>query len=204
VPAFVRWPARFPAGATVNGIVAHEDWLPTFAAAAGSPDIKQKLKEGVELNGRKYKNYIDGYNMLDYFAKAGTFKTIAEDVQASPRKEFMYVTDGGEVCAIRVGDWKAVYLENRADRLQIWKEPFVRLRAPDLYNLRRDPFEKAKIGSNTYEDWYIDRAYLLGPMQVVASQFLMTMKDYPPSQTPGDWSLATLEEQIKNMTMGGK
>jgi arylsulfatase len=204
VPAFARWPGKFPAGATVNGIVAHEDWLPTFAAAAGSPDIKQKLREGVELNGRKYKNYIDGYNMLDYFAKAGAFKTIAEDVLACPRKEFMYVTDGGEICAIRVGDWKAVYLENRADRLQIWKEPFVSLRAPDLYNLRRDPFEKAKIGSNTYEDWYIDRAYLFGPMQVVASQFLMTMKDYPPSQTPGDWSLSTLEQQIKNMTMSGK
>ena len=123
---------------------------------------------------------------------------------ACPRKEFIYVTDGGEICAIRIGDWKAVYLENRADRLQIWKEPFVRLRAPDLYNLRRDPFEKAKIGSNTYEDWYFDRIYLLGPMQVVAGQFLMTMKDYPPSQTPGDWSLTTLEQQIKNMTMGGK
>lgn len=77
------------------------------------------------------------------------------------------------------------------------------LRAPDLYNLRRDPFEKAKIGSNTYEDWYIDRAYLFGPMQVVASQFLMTMKDFPPSQIPGDWSLETLEKQIKVMTSGG-
>jgi arylsulfatase len=113
------------------------------------------------------------------------------------------VDDGGEVAAIRVGDWKAVYLENRANRLQIWKEPFVALRAPDLYNLRRDPFEKAKIGSNTYEDWYIDRAYLLGPMQVVASKFLLTLKDYPPSQSPGDWSLKSLEERIKHMNMGG-
>ena len=106
--------------------------------------------------------------------------------------------------AIRVGDWKAVYLENRAHGLQIWKEPFVALREPDLYNLRRDPFEKAKIGSNTYEDWYIDRAYLLGPMQLVASKFLMTLKDYPPSQTPGDWSLKSLEEKIKKMTVGGE
>lgn len=194
VPCFVRWPGKFLAGETLNGIVAHEDWLPTFAAAAGAPDIKEKLRKGVELNGRTYRNYIDGYNLLDY---------LSGKTKESPRREFIYTDDGGTICAIRVGDWKAVYLENRADRLQIWKEPFVALRAPDLYNLRRDPFEKAKIGSNTYEDWYIDRAYLFGPMQVVASQFLMTMKDFPPSQIPGDWSLETLEKQIKVMTSGG-
>ena len=195
VPCFVRWPGRWPSGAILNGIVAHEDWLPTFAAAAGAPDIKEKLLNGVELNGRTYKNHIDGYNLVDY---------LAGRVEQSPRKEFIYVDDGGHVVAIRVGDWKAVYAENRADRLQIWKEPFIQLRAPDLYNLRRDPFEKAKIGSNTYEDWYIDRVYLLGPMQVVASKFLMTLHDYPPSQAPGDWSLESLERQIRAMTLSGR
>jgi len=194
VPAFVRWPGQFPAGVTLNGIVSHEDWLPTFAAIAGAPDIKERLRKGVELNGRTYKNYIDGYNQLSYLSGKS---------KESPRKEFIYVDDGGNVAAIRVGDWKAVYLENRADRLQIWKEPFVSLRAPDLYNLRRDPFEKAKIGSNTYEDWYIDRAYLLGPMQVLASKFLMTLKEFPPSQAPGDWSLTSLEHSIKQMNIGG-
>ena len=195
VPTFVRWPGKWPAGVTLNGIVAHEDWLPTFAAAAGNDKIVEQLKAGVELNGRKYRNYIDGYNLLDY---------LSGRTDQSPRKEFIYVDDGGAIAAIRVGDWKAVYLENRADRLQIWKEPFVELRAPDLYNLRRDPFERAKIGSNTYEDWYIDRAYLLGPMQVFAAKFLMTLKEYPPSQTPGDWSLSSLEKQMKMMTVGGK
>ncbi len=194
VPAFVRWPGKFQAGVTLNGIVAHEDWLPTFAAAAGNPKIVEQLKAGVDLNGRRYRNHLDGYNMTDY---------LAGKAKESPRRDFIYVDDGGHIAAIRVGDWKAVYLENRANRLQIWKEPFVDLRAPDLYNLRRDPFEKAKIGSNTYEDWYIDRAYLLGPMQVVASRFLMTLKEYPPSQAPGDWSLSSLEEHIKNMSIGG-
>ena len=112
--------------------------------------------------------------------------------------------DGGAVAAIRVGDWKAVYLENRAHQLQVWREPFIKLRLPLIFNLRRDPFEKAQHNSNTYHDWVIDRAYMLGPMQVVASKFLLTLKDYPPSQTPGDWSLATLEAQIKNMTVGGR
>ena len=194
VPCFVRWPGHFPADETLNGIVAHEDWLPTFATVAGAPDIKDQLAKGVKLNGRKYKNYIDGYNMLDYLSGKS---------KASPRKEFIYVDDGGHVAAIRYEDWKAVYLENRAKQLQIWIEPFVNLRTPLLFNLRRDPFERAQHNSNTYYDWYIDHAFVLGPMQVVASRFLVTLKDYPPSQAPGDWSLSSLEKKIKNMTMSG-
>ena len=198
VPAFVRWPAKFPAGATVNGIVSHEDWLPTFAAVAGAPDIKEKLREGVELNGRTYRNYIDGHNLVDYLSKAGTYVSIDADKKACPRKAFIYVEDGGHIAAIRVGDWKAHYLENRAKQLQVWREPFIKLRMPLLFNLRRDPFERSQHNSNTYHDWMIDRAFMLGPMQVVASQFLMTLKEFPPSQTPGDWSLSTLEKQIED------
>jgi arylsulfatase len=105
------------------------------------------------------------------------------------RKEFVYVDDGGNVAAIRSrgleGGLPGESCESPSDL-----ERAVRTAAgADLCNLRRDPFEKAKMGSNTYEDWYIDRAYLLGPMQVVAARFLTTLKDYPPSQAPGDWSL---------------
>ena len=195
VPAFVRWPGHFPAGVTLNGIVSHEDWLPTFATAAGAPDIKEKLLKGVELNGRKYKNYIDGYDQMDY---------LSGKTETSPRNEFIYVGDDGNIMSIRVGDWKATYLENRAHQLQVWREPFIKLRLPLLFNLRRDPFEKAYENSNTYHDWMIDRAYVLGPMQTVAARFLMTMKEYPPSQKPGDWSLESLEKQIKDMTAGGQ
>lgn len=192
VPCFIKWPGQFPAGTTLNGIVSHEDWLPTFAAAAGAPDIKEKLLEGgVELNGRTYKNHIDGYNMLDY---------LSGKVTESPRNEFIYLNDAAEVVAIRVGDWKATYLENRAEQLDVWREPFVHLRLPLLTNLRRDPFEKAQHNSNTYHDWMIDRAFVLVPLQGVASRFLLTLKDFPPSQTPGDWSLETLEKQIKSMS----
>jgi len=195
VPCFIKWPGHFPAGTTLNGIVSHEDWLPTFAAAAGAPDIKEKLLKGVALNGRNYKNHLDGYNMLDY---------LSGKTDKSPRNEFFYVGDEGDMLAIRVGDWKATYLENRAHQLQVWREPFVQLRMPVLVNLRRDPFERAQENSNTYHDWMIDRAYVLGPMQMVASKFLLTMKEFPPSQTPGDWSLKSLEDQIKRMTAGGK
>ena len=195
VPAFVRWPGHFPAGVTLNGIVSHEDWLPTFAAAAGAPDIKAKLfKGGVSLNGRTYKNHIDGYDLTDY---------LTGKVKESPRNEFIYVGDDGDVMSIRVGDWKATYLENRAEQLQVWREPLIKLRLPLLFNLRRDPFERSQHNSNTYHDWMIDRAFVLGPMQMVASEFLLTMRDFPPSQTPGDWSLASLERQIKSMTAPG-
>lgn len=194
VPTFIKWPEKFPAGTTLNGIVSHEDWLPTFAAIGGDPNVKSKIMEGVTMEGRSYKNYIDGYNQLDY---------LTGKVDESPRKGFIYVNDAGEVAALRYTDWKAMFLENRASQLQIWLEPFVELRAPYLTNLRRDPFERALEGSNTYYDWYIDRAYILIAMQGYAFNFLKTFQDYPPSQTAGDWSLSKVQKQIDNMTTGG-
>jgi arylsulfatase len=194
VPAFVRWPGKFPAGTTLNGIVAHEDWLPTLAAAAGAPDIKDKLKEGVELNGRKYRNYIDGYNQLGY---------LSGESKESPRKEFFFVNDDGQVVAIRYGDWKAVFLENRGRAFEVWREPFVELRVPLLFNLRRDPFEKAQHNSNTYNDWFISRVFVIVPMQQIAAKFLMTMKDYPPSQSPGSFNLEKVKKQIEE-AVGGR
>ena len=193
VPAFVRWPGHFKAGVTLNGIVSHEDWLPTFAAAAGSADIKEQLKKGVELNGRRYRNYIDGYNMLDYFSGKG---------KECPRKEFFYVNDDGQVVAIRLGDWKAVFLENRGQAFEVWREPFTELRLPLLFNLRRDPFEKAQHNSNTYNDWFLDRAFVCVPMQQVAGKFLMTMQEYPPSQTPGSFNLDKVQKMIEDAARG--
>jgi len=193
VPSFIRWPGHFPAGTTLNGIVAHEDWLPTFAAAAGDTNIKEKLLKGVELNGRKYKNYIDGYNQLDY---------LSGKVKESPRKEFMYVNDDGQVVAIRYDDWKVVFLENRGVAFGVWREPFTELRVPLLFNLRRDPFEKAQHNANTYNDWFLDRAFVIVPLQGIAAKFLKTMKDYPPSQTPGSFNLQKIQKQIETPAGG--
>jgi arylsulfatase len=194
VPCFIRWPGHFPAGTTLNGIVAHEDWLPTFAAAAGAPDIKDKLLKGVELNGRSYRNYLDGYNQLDY---------LSGKTKESPRHEFIYVNDDGQIVAIRFEEWKAVFLENRGEAFGVWREPFVELRVPLLFNLRRDPFERAQHNSNTYNDWFLDRVFVLAPMQQVAAKFLMTMKDYPPSQTAGSFNLEKVQKQIE-ASIGGK
>ncbi len=191
VPAFVRWPGNFPAGKTLNGIVSHEDWLPTFAAVAGDPKISEKLRTGVELNGRTYRNYIDGYNQLDYL----TGKT-----QEPPRKEFIYVNDDGQIVAMRIGDWKAVFLENRGEAFEVWREPFTELRVPLLFNLRRDPFERAQHNANTYNDWFLERPFIVVPMQQVAAKFLMTMREYPPSQSPGSFNLEKIQKLIEGGT----
>jgi len=193
VPAFVRWPNHFPANVTLNGIVSHEDWLPTFAAAAGNPNIKDELRKGVSLNGQSYKNYIDGYDMNDY---------LSGKVKDSPRHEFMYVNDDGQIVAIRYDAWKAVFLENRGVAFGVWREPFTELRVPLLFNLRRDPFEKAQHNANTYNDWFLDRVYVLAPMQQFAGRFLLTMKDYPPSQTPGSFNLQKVQKQIEGAMSG--
>ena len=193
VPTFVKWPGHFQAGVTLNGIVSHEDWLPTFAAAAGAPDIKEQLKNGVTLNGRTYKNYIDGYNMMDY---------LNGKVKESPRKEFIYVNDDGQVVALRYMDWKAVFYENRGVAFGVWREPFTELRIPLLFNLRRDPFEKAQHNSNTYNDWFLDRPFVIVPMQQFIGNFLMSMVEYPPSQKPGSFNLEGIQKKIEEMNSG--
>jgi len=188
VPAFVRWPGKFPANVTLNGIVAHEDWLPTFAAAAGDTDVKERLLKGTTINGRNYRAHLDGYNMLDY---------LSGKAKDSPRNEFFYVNDDGQVVAIRYQDWKVVFLENRGVAFGVWREPFTELRVPLLFNLRRDPFERAQHNSNTYNDWFLERAFVIVPLQGLAAKFLVSMKDYPPSQSPGSFNLTKIEEQLK-------
>jgi len=188
VPAFVRWPGHFPEGTTLNGLVAHEDWMVTLLAAAGMADVKERLMQGDTFAGRRYRAHPDGYNMLDYLSGKSN---------ESPRKEFWYVNDDGQIVAARWQDWKVVFPENRREQFGVWREPFVQLRVPLLFNLRRDPFEKAQHNSNTYNDWFLDRVFVLVPIQQLAAKFLTTMQDYPPSQTAGSFNLSKVEEQIR-------
>ena len=193
VPTFVRWPGHFPAGVTLNGIVAHEDWLPTFAAMAGDTDVKERLLEGTTINGREYRNHLDGYILLDY---------LSGKTDVSPRHEFWYVNDDGQVVAARYDDWKVVFLANRGVAFGVWREPFIELRAPLLFNLRRDPFEKAQHNATVYDDWWLDRPFILVPIQGLAAKFLLTMKEYPPSQTPGAFNLSKIEEMLRTPAGG--
>jgi len=194
VPAFLRWPGKFPAGVTLNGIASHEDWLPTFAAIAGDTDVKERLLKGTTINGRSYRAHLDGYNQLDHL----TGKS-----KVSPRNEFFYVNDDGQVVAMRYQDWKSVFLENRGQAFGVWREPFVELRVPLLFNLRRDPFERAQHNANVYDDWLLDRVFILAPLNAIAGKFLLSMSDYPPSATPGSFNLANIQKKIE-AGMGSK
>jgi arylsulfatase A-like enzyme len=156
---------------------------------AGAADIKEKLSTGTTINGRSYKNYIDGYNQLDY---------LSGKVKESPRHEFWYVNDDGQVVAARYDDWKVVFLENRGEAFGVWREPFIELRVPLLFNLRRDPFEKSQHNANVYHDWFLDHPFVIVPIQALAAKFLMTMKEFPPSQSPGSFNLTKIEETLKN------
>ena len=176
-------------------------WLPLLQRQART-DLKEDMLDGYEAIGRTYRQHLDGYDMNEYLSNADTYETFTESIQASPRKVFYYVNDDGQMVAIRLGDWKAVFMENRANAFQIWREPFVELRIPLLFNLRRDPFEKAQIDANVYHDWFLERPFVIVPMQQLAGQFFQTLAEYPPSQTPGSFNLEKIQEQIENAATG--
>jgi arylsulfatase len=180
VPCFIRWPGRFKAGTVINGIVSHQDWLPTLLAAAGDTDIKESLLKGVKVGEKSFKVHIDGYNMLPY---------LSGETQTSPRESFFYISDDGEIMAVRMQDWKVVLMEQRAKTLQCWFEPFVKYRAPKMFHLRRDPFERADENSNTYWDWVISHAYILYGMQAAVAQQIDAFVKFPPRQKPAAFNL---------------
>ncbi len=194
VPAMVRWPGKIKAGAVSNEIMHHMDWLPTFLAAAGNPDIKEELKKGgVKAIGRDYKAHLDGYNFLPY---------LTGQVKEGPRKEIFYFSDDGDLTALRYGDWKAIFMEQRVEAtLQAWAEPFVPLRVPLIFNLRRDPYERASITSNTYYDWLLDHVFFLVTAQAYVANFLETFKEFPPRQKAASFSLDQVMEKLQ--TSGG-
>lgn len=180
VPCLVRWPGHVPAGSISNDIVSHLDWLPTLAALAGNSNITAQLKAGVQLGERSYKSHLDGHNLLGHLTRG----------EASPRKGFFYFTDDAELCALRVDNWKLVFMEQRvAGQLGLWFEPFVTLRTPKLFNLRTDPYEFADITGNTYWDWYIDHIYMLTPSQEIVGEFLSTFRAFPPAQKAAAFNL---------------
>jgi arylsulfatase len=196
VPCAVKWPGVIKPGSISNGIVHHMDWLPTFVAAAGKKDIKKDLLDGYKSKalGRSYKIHLDGYDLTAHL----------KDPQKvpSPRKEVFYFSDDGDLTALRYLDWKLIFMEQRVEAtLQAWSEPFIPLRIPLIFNLRRDPYERAQVTSNTYYDWLIDRAFLLVPAQAYVGQFLETFKEYPPRQKAASFTLDQVMEKLE--TSGG-
>jgi arylsulfatase len=189
VPMLVRYPGKIKAGSISNGIVQHHDWLPTILAIAGDTDCVDRLKKGTTVNGKKFKNHIDGYNLLPY---------LTGQQKESPRNFFFYFSDDGDVLGIRYDNWKLVFMEQRCHgTLQVWAEPFTRLRVPKIFNLRTDPYERADITSNTYYDWLLYNMYFLYAAQTAAGMFATTFKDFPPAQKPGSF---TIDDALSKMT----
>jgi arylsulfatase len=191
VPAMVRWPGKVPAGTVSNEIMAHMDSLPTLLAAAGVPDIKEKLLKGHQAGKQRYKVHLDGYNQLDVLLGNGPSK----------RDELFYFSDDGDLMALRFQDWKAVFLEQRVQgTLLVWAEPFVHLRVPKLFNLRRDPYERADITSNVYWDWVLDRAFAIYGAQAIVAQFLETFQQFPPRQKAASFTVDQAMEKLQTPT----
>ncbi len=190
VPAMIRWPGKIKPGTVSNEIMAHLDWLPTILAAAGTSDITEKLKKGYQVGNKTYKVHLDGYNFLPY---------LTGQVKNGPRKEFFYFSDDGDLTGLRYDNWKFVFAEQRAPgTLQVWAEPYVRLRLPKIFNLRMDPYERADITSNTYYDWLLNHAFLVVPAQKYVSNFFETFKEFPPRQKAASFSIDQIMETLKN------
>ena len=189
VPAMVRWPGQIEAGQISNEIMHHMDWLPTFVAAAGVTDISEQLEgDGVNAIGRDYRVHLDGYNTLPY---------LLGEEETTPREDMFYFSDTGDMTALRYGDWKIIFLEHRKPQtMEAWMEPWTVLRMPLLFNLRRDPYERAQITSNTYFDWYLDRVFLISPAAKYVGEFLATFEEFPPSQAPGSFTVGDARAKI--------
>ena len=190
VPTVIRWPGVIEPGSVINEIGAHEDMLTTLVAAAGNTTVKEDLLKGKTIGDRTYKVHLDGYNLMP------AFKGEAE----WPRHEFLYFTDDGSVAALRYNNWKITFLQQEAEGIDVWSNPYTALRAPMLANLRMDPFEKAHEESIGYGQWWVDHMFMIAPSGAYVGQWLQSFKEFPPRQKPGSFSLDRVMEAV---TRGG-
>jgi arylsulfatase A-like enzyme len=186
VPCLLRWPGVVKPGTEINDVMSHEDWLPTFMAAAGEPGITAKLLKGYKAGDKTFKVHLDGYDQRDLFSGKGPGK----------RKEFFYWTDDGQLAALRYDQWKLVFMEQKEHGLKVWQNPLTPLRAPTLFSLRADPFERADHESGGYDRWYIDHLFVMVPAQAFVAQHLATYKEFPPRQKAGSFSLDRVLEKL--------
>jgi arylsulfatase len=188
VPAVVRWPGVIEPGMVINDIFHHMDWMPTFLAAVGDPDVKEKLLTGLKASGKTYKVHLDGYNQMELLKGDGP----------GARQEIHYISDDGDYAAFRYKKWKLAFLTQDNNGMYIWDAPYTQHRYPLITNLRADPFEKASIrgAAMVYEKWRIERAYLVVPALGFFGKFVSSFKDYPPRSAPASFSVG---DALKSM-----
>jgi arylsulfatase len=194
IPLLIRYPKAIKPGTVSNGIVSLEDFVPTLVAAAGEPEIKEKLLTGYKIGDRTYKVHLDGYNFVPF---------LTEPDETWPRREFFYFTDDGDLAALRVDQWKVLFLEQRAEGFEVWAEPFVPLRLPRIFSLRTDPLERAIHEGMGYQRWQIDRVYLLVPAQAIVHKFMSTFAEFPPRQKAASFSIDKADAKISEAVSSG-
>jgi arylsulfatase len=193
VPMMMRWAGVCRPGTVINEIGSHEDVLPTLLAAAGDADVTQKLLAGENVGGVNYKVHLDGYNLMP----AMQARSSGDEKATWPRNEFIYWTDDGNVAALRYRDWKITFLEQQAEGLRVWQEPFTALRAPLITNLRMDPFERAEEEhAMGYQRWFMDHMFVIAPAAGYVGQWLQSFRDFPPRQKPGSFNLDRVMEEV--------
>jgi arylsulfatase len=189
VPTLIRWPGVIAPGTVSNDMFSHTDVLPTLLAAAGEPNIVEKLKKGHKAGDKTFKVHIDGFNLLPF---------LKGDVKRNPRRGFLYWSDDGDLMALRVENWKVEFMQQRARGFDVWREPLIPLRAPNLYNLRADPFERASEDADMfYAKWMADHTFLLVPAQAIVAEFLKTFQEFPPRQKPASFSIDQALEKAR-------
>ena len=170
----MRWPGLVPPRTEINDIFSAEDWVTTLVAAAGEPDIKDKLLQGYDAAGKTFKVHLDGYDQRDLLAGKGPDK----------RREFFYWTDDGNLAGLRYDQWKAVFMEQKAHGFDVWEQPLVPLRLPMLFNLRSDPFERAEHEAGDYVRWFVEHAFVLVPAQAIVAQHLRASSSSRRARSP--------------------
>jgi arylsulfatase A-like enzyme len=192
VPCVMRWPGVITPGTVSNEIGAHEDMCATLLAAAGEPDVSDKLRKGHKAIGRKYKVHLDSYNLMPALAGQAPW----------PRKEFIYWTDDGSVAALRYNNWKVSFLKQPAHGFHVWVQPFEELRAPLLTNLRMDPFELAQDIGMDYQRWFVEHMFMIAPAAAGVARWLQSFREFPPRQKPGSFNLERVMEAVSQPHKG--
>jgi len=196
VPCIVRWPGKIKPGTVENGIFSGLDWLPTLAAAAGNPDIKDQLLKGVKLGDQTYKNHLDGYNQMDLLTGKGP----------SARHEIFYF-GGPHLGALRIDDFKYQFFQQPYG----WPGEKTTTDMPTIVNIRQDPFERTPFlrgettnnGAGGYmNDFYAREFWRFVMVQQYVGKLAETAIDFPPMQAPASFNLqaikAKIDEAIKN------
>jgi arylsulfatase A-like enzyme len=188
VPLAVKWPGTIKPGTIFNDIIAGEDWMPTLLAAAGEPNVKEKLLTGMAVGDKTFKNHLDGYNFMPLFKG---------DDAKGPRHEFFYFTDNGDLTAVRYDDWKISFKTIKGNLFTGTAES---TNVPLVTNLRQDPWERYQDQSMMYARWWGDKLWTLVPSAAIVGQFLETFKEYPPSQKSGTFGV---EKALQMIEAGG-